>query len=73
MGEATVKFPVKTLFIVITVLQVIGVVLLILALVRRYRKMKDDIRFEVAKARRVRNVQSHRDLAELVNEQASPN
>ena len=47
------KFPVKTLFIVITVLQVIGVVLLILALVRRYRKMKDDIRFEVSKARRV--------------------
>ena len=67
------KFPVKTLFIVITVLQVIGVVLLILALVRRYRKMKDDIRFEVSKARRVRNVLSHRDLAELVNEQGSTN
>jgi uncharacterized membrane protein YqiK len=64
MGEATVKFPVKTLFIVITVLQVIGVILLILALVRRYRKMKDEIRFEVSKARRVRNVFSHRDLVE---------
>jgi len=40
MGTTTVKFPIRTLFIVLTVLQSFGVVILLIALVRRYRIIK---------------------------------
>lgn len=44
-----------------------------LALLRRYRKMKFDIKFEVLKARRVRNVNLYKDILERADNERNSN
>ena len=62
---STVKFPVKIIFIVATVIQTLAVVLLIFVIVRRWRKVKEEIRVEVMKERRIRNALEGKDLNKL--------